>query len=152
MKRLLGNLMVLVLASMVGLAHADAQSHYKAAEKFYDATNVVDAPTITERMVSAMVSQSPELVPHKSILLDFMLEIINSDEYRDLKIQSYMAHLSEPQLNELTGIFSSDAYQQFRMRQAAMLTESNQGIQQLMRARQGELTRRIQENVQRLAQ
>jgi len=142
----------MVILLILGVANADNQSHYAAAEIFYDTTNTTDAYAITNQMVSAMIARSPELVPHKSILLNFMLEIITSNEYRELKIQSYMAHLSESQLIELTRIFSSDAYQQFRANQAVMLRDSNNGIQQLLRAREGELTRRIEENVRKNAQ
>ena len=150
-KRLIKMVTGLGILLIVGVANADSQSHYAAAERFYDATNTTDAHAITNQMVSAMVARSPELVPHRSILLNFMLEIITSNEYRELKINSYMAHLSESQLVELTGIFSSDAYQQFRAKQAAMLRDSNNGIQQLLRSREGELTRRIEENVRKNA-
>jgi len=63
-----------------------------------------------------------------------------------------MSHLSESQLVELSRVFSSDAYQQFRAHQAAMLKESNDGIQQLLRTKEGELARRIEENARKNAQ
>ena len=136
----------LVFFSILGAANGHNQSHYAAAERFYDTTNVADVGAVTNQLVSAMISQTPELRPHKSILFDFMLEIITSKEYRELKIRSYMAHLSESQLIELSKVFSSDAYQHFRANQAVMLKESNNGIQQLLRSRRQELARRIEEN------
>ena len=63
-----------------------------------------------------------------------------------------MAHLSESQLIELSKVFSSEAYQHFRANQAVMLKESNNGIQQLLRSRQEELARRIEENARKNAQ
>jgi len=141
----------LIVFFILGSANADNQSHYAAAERFYDTTNVADVKAVTNQLVLAMISQTPELKPHKSILLTFMLEIIASKEYRELKLRSYMAHLSESQLIELSQVFSSDAYQHFRANQAAMLKESNNGIQQLMRSKQGELARRIEENTRKNA-
>ena len=145
-------MILIVWAFASGSAHADDASHYVAAARFYDTTSAADAASLTSQIVSAMMSRSPELIPHKSILLDFMLEIIESEEYRDLKIHSYMAHLSESQLDELAAVFSSDAYQHFRANQVAMLKESNEGIQKLLRSKQGELARRIEENARRIAQ
>ncbi len=143
-----GLVTLLIFAS----ANASSQSHYAAAERFYNTTKVADVNALTSQMVSAMVARSPELIPHKSVLLNFMREIVTSKEYRDLKIRSYMAHLSESQLIELSRIFSSDAYQKFRAHQAEMLKESNNGLQQLLRSRQGELARRIEENARKNAQ
>ena len=150
MKRLASMATGLVVLLILSAAYADNQSHYAAAERFYDTTKVADVNAITNQMVSAMVARSPELVPHKSILLDFMREIVTSKEYRELKIRSYMAYLSESELIELARIFSSDAYQQFRAHQAAMLRQSNNGLQQLMRSREGELARRIEENARKI--
>lgn len=152
LKRLKALMISIVLALTLGAACADDASHYAAAARFYDTTNAADAASLTNQIVSAMMSRSPELIPHKSILLDFMLEIIESQEYRDLNIRSYMAHLSEAQLNELARVFSSDAYQHFRARQVAMLKESNEGIQLLLRSKERELARRIEENARRIAQ
>ena len=152
MKRLRSTIILIVLAFSSGSAQSDDASHYAAAARFYDTTNAADAISLTNQIVSAMISRSPELIPHKSILLDFMLEIIKSEEYRDLKIRSYMAHLTESQLDELARVFSSDAYQHFRANQVEMLKESNAGIQQLLSSKQGELARRIEENARRIAQ
>jgi len=66
----------LVVLLILGAANAGNQFHYAAAERFYDTTNIVDVNAITNQIVSAMIARSPELMPHKSILLNFMLEII----------------------------------------------------------------------------
>lgn len=151
LKRLKPAMLPIVLAFTLGAANADDASHYAAAATFYDTSNAADAASLTKQIVSGMMFRSPELIPHQSVLLDFMLEIIESSEYRELKIRSYMAHLSESQLIELARVFSSEAYQHFRAVQVAMLKESNEGIQQLLRSKEGELARRIEENARRIA-
>ncbi|MBQ0721494.1 MAG: hypothetical protein KBT88_01105 [Gammaproteobacteria bacterium] len=141
------NLMTFVLMIFFsGNAYTENRStHYKAAKIFYKSTNAVDSEALLNQIVTSMVSASPdrELEPYKDILMDAMTEIIQSQEYEDIKIQSYMTHLSEPELNELTVLFSSQAYAKFRKNQVQILKESNEGMLDLLNKKQDMIQKRM---------
>lgn len=80
---------------------------------------------------------------HRQIIEDEIVEICTSDDYRELKIRSYMNHLTEAELNELTRAFSSEAYRSFRSSQVEMLRESNEGILLMFQNRRAELQQKI---------
>jgi len=117
--------------------------HYAAAKRLYEATNMKDAEAVVTQMVRAMIAQTPQLAPAKDVLTQFMMEIVTSQEYAELKIRSYMQHLNANELDELTSVLSSPAYQAYRAHLPEIMAASNDGVMQIYRQRQDELRARL---------
>lgn len=125
-------------------AQASDASHYAAAKRLFEATNSQDLSGLAKQVVSALLSNSSaSMQKHRQIIEDEIVEICTSDDYRELKIRSYMNHLTEAELNELTRAFSSEAYRSFRSSQVEMLRESNEGILLMFQNRRAELQQKI---------
>ena len=137
-------LWVLSMSFFASASLADGTNpHYTAAKRLYEATNINDTEAVVTQMVRAMITQTPQLTPAKDVLTEFIMEIVQSEEYADLKIRSYMKYLSPIELDELTSVLSSPAYQAYRVHLPEIMAVSNDGVLQIFRRRQHELRDRL---------
>ena len=148
MKPFLGKTVSFLIIFLIPIfALGETDNHWDMAEEFYELTSLQDPPGMVQLLTDLMLRNDPGLETHREIFENFITDIVQSKEYRDHKIRTYMQFFTKEELEELNQVFRNDAFQKYQARKNDVMWASSQGTLKIFERRKAELEMQLRDAI-----
>ena len=115
--------MLLVLAAIC--SWAVEPSHYEAAVKLIDVTKKFSSSGFVDTIINQLIAAEPSLKEYKQEIDDVIRNYINSNEFRETKIQAVMYYFTEPEIVQITNKIKDPSFHASSKEQAGLVARYN---------------------------
>ena len=139
-----GQLAMLLVSMLPGLACADAQSHRQEVETLFKLTHMeAKIEESVDNVLAMQLQQNPQLAQRQAVLRAFLEKYIGWNSMKEPLIEMYVKTFSEQELKEMNAFYITPTGQKVILQLPELVQERNRLAMQRIQANIGELEQAI---------
>lgn len=115
----------LLLLVVAFCSSAVEPSHYEAAAKLIKVTKRFSTSGFVDTIINQLVAAEPSLKEYKKEIYNIIKTYINSDEFRETKIQAVMYYFTEQEIVQITNKLRDPSFHSSSKEQAGLVARYN---------------------------